>query len=148
MASPAPSDSAEQGEGDGGGHVRKWIRKKGPIALRSEVWKHFCELEGNKNTLKCDYCPKEFKYYSSTTNLIGHLKNVHHITLGKEKEDAATPSGSKDVKSQMSIQASMQKMADKDPLEKVLRHLTKSADKCRLRQVSLILSFFLGFISH
>ena len=120
MASPEPDSG-----GDGGAHVRKWIRKKGPIALRSEVWKHFCELEGDKNIIKCDNCPKEFKYYSSTTNLRAHLKNVHHISLGKETDEGtssstSSASQSKDGKAQMSIENSIKKMTDKDSLDKVV----------------------------
>lgn len=86
------SDTEEEGP--------KWIRKKGPIALRSKVWEHFKEKKGDKTTVKCDHCPKIFKFTSSTTGLKYHLQNVHHLMKdgGSEKTTETK---------QMSIQDSM-----------------------------------------
>ena len=105
--------------GDQGGR-RKWIRKTGPITFRSEIWKHYCELEGDKSIVKCDHCPKEYKYCGSTSNLTTHLRNAHHIILNKDKDSAET-SQSKSFSSGTKTQASILSYGkpEKDPLCKV-----------------------------
>ena len=85
----------------------KWIRKKGPIALRSKVWSHFKEKKDDKSKVKCDYCPKVFTFSSSTTGIRNHLLNVHRIKdLGKDMstQDVASPNPNA---GQISIQVSM-----------------------------------------
>ena len=79
----------------------KWVRKKGPIALRSKVWEHFKEKKGDKSTVRCDHCPKTLKFSSSTTGLKYHLQNVHNLM----KEDVNEKSN--EQTKQTSIQAAM-----------------------------------------
>ena len=57
----------------------RWIRKKGKIANRSDVWKHLKVDKNDDKLVKCDYCPSTFNYTSSTTNFWRHLKIVHKI---------------------------------------------------------------------
>ena len=57
----------------------RWIRKKGKIANRSDVWKHLKVDKNDDKLVKCDYCPSTFNYTSSTTNFWRHLKLVHKI---------------------------------------------------------------------
>ena len=90
------SDTEEDGDGP------KWVRKKGPIALRSKVWEHFKEKKGDKSTVKCDHCPKTLKFSSSTTGLKYHLRYVHNLM----KEDV-NEEKSKEQTKQMSIQEAM-----------------------------------------
>ena len=54
----------------------------------------FSKISGNKNLVKCDYCPNTFKYTGSTTNIWRHLKAVHKIKGWHEVPDSAqeTPS--------------------------------------------------------
>ena len=54
----------------------------------------FSKISGNKNLVKCDYCPNTFKYTGSTTNIWRHLKAVHKIKGWHELPESAqvTPS--------------------------------------------------------
>ena len=56
----------------------KWIRKKGPIALRSKIWSHVKERRDNPNLVRCDHCPRVMKYSSSTSGIAYHLK-THNL---------------------------------------------------------------------
>lgn len=44
---------------------------------KSDVWRFFDKTEENKNSAKCRLCQKFIKSCGNTTNLIGHLKNIH-----------------------------------------------------------------------
>ena len=65
----------------------EWIRRKGKIAIRSEVWKHVKVDRNDENLVKCDYCSSTFSYFSSTTNIRRHLASNHQI---KFKNDPKT----------------------------------------------------------
>ena len=105
MASSVPNERDDEDVIDVSEEEPKWIRKKGPIALRSKVWNHFKEKKDDKTMVKCDYCPKVFKFSSSTTGIRNHLLNVHRIKdLGKDTsiQDVVNPNAG-----QVSIQVSM-----------------------------------------
>ena len=104
MASPIQNDDEPQILSDTEEEGPKWVRKKGPIALRSKVWEHFKEKKGDKTTVKCDHCPKTFKFTSSTTGLKYHLQNVHNLM--KEGANTANEKTAEKTK-QLSIQESM-----------------------------------------
>ncbi|KAF2899429.1 hypothetical protein ILUMI_06747 [Ignelater luminosus] len=44
---------------------------------KSCVWKFYDKIEGASNSAKCNLCQKSIKSCGNTTNLIGHIKNVH-----------------------------------------------------------------------
>ncbi|KAF2880303.1 hypothetical protein ILUMI_25861 [Ignelater luminosus] len=44
---------------------------------KSCVWKFYDKIEGASNSAKCKLCQKSIKSCGNTTNLIGHIKNVH-----------------------------------------------------------------------
>ncbi|XP_046975191.1 E3 SUMO-protein ligase ZBED1-like [Vanessa cardui] len=44
---------------------------------KSDVWRFYDKTEENKNSAKCRLCQKFIKSCGNTTNLIGHLKNIH-----------------------------------------------------------------------
>ena len=101
MASSTQRDDEPQTLSDTEEEGPKWVRKKGPIALRSKVWEHFKEKKGDKTTVRCDHCPKTLKFTSSTTGLKYHLRNVHNLM----KEEAEEKSN--EQTKQMSIQEAM-----------------------------------------
>ena len=84
MASSVISDGTNSDE-------PKWVHKTGPIALRSGVWRHFKEKRGEKMIIKCDHCPKVYKYTGSTTALRNHLKSFHHMTDNDIDGSLSTP---------------------------------------------------------
>ena len=105
MASSIPSPNEIEIVGDTTEEGPKWIRKKGPIALRSKVWEHIKEKKGDKTTVKCDHCPKIFKYSSSTTGIKYHLESVHHINL---KDPGNEGNSSKDLRQAGALQMSIE----------------------------------------
>ncbi|XP_074115784.1 E3 SUMO-protein ligase ZBED1-like [Cotesia typhae] len=48
-----------------------------PSKKSDDVWRFFDKTEENKNSAKCRLCQKFIKSCGNTTNLIGHLKNIH-----------------------------------------------------------------------
>ena len=61
--------------------VTKWFR---PTNNRSLIWKHMKHDE-KKTVIKCDLCPKIFKFKTGgTSTQRRHLKNVHHLSLVEE----------------------------------------------------------------
>lgn len=44
---------------------------------KSGVWQFYDKPEGDSNSAKCRLCQKVIKSCGNTTNLIGHLKNIH-----------------------------------------------------------------------
>lgn len=51
-------------------------RKMAP-SKKSDVWRFYDKIEGNNNSAKCRLCQKLIKSCGNTTNLTGHLKNIH-----------------------------------------------------------------------
>ena len=100
-----------------------FIALQGPIALRSAVWNHFKEKVGDKTTVKCDHCPKIFKFSSSTTGIKNHLKSAHFMKdVGNE---ASSGQGElTNTHSQMSIKDSMLKQPPKMPYDEVKKNLS------------------------
>ena len=75
----------------------KWFR---PINNRSAIWKHMKHDE-KKTQVKCDLCPKIFKFTTGgTSTLRRHLENVHKLNV---KEEVTPKKRSKEASSQLSI---------------------------------------------
>lgn len=41
------------------------------------MWKFYNKIAGHSNSGKCSLCQKIIKSSGNTTNLIGHIKNIH-----------------------------------------------------------------------
>ena len=75
----------------------KWFR---PTNNRSAIWKYM-KYDEKKTSVKCDLCPKVFKFNTGgTSTLRRHLENVHKLNL---KEDVTPKKGSNNASSQLSI---------------------------------------------
>ncbi|CAL4159055.1 unnamed protein product [Meganyctiphanes norvegica] len=44
---------------------------------RSEVWQHFTVLSGTPKMAQCNHCLQSYRYKSSTSNFLNHLKRRH-----------------------------------------------------------------------
>ena len=113
------SGEKEKDDGGGGGGEKeksKWIRRKG----RSEIWKHLKVDSADKTCVQCDYCPSQFKFSSSTTNLMRHLKEKHHLKFNEAQSESGagepcTSSSLTSASNQQSIQRAMSKMGINAP---------------------------------
>ena len=69
------------------------------------MWEHVKEKKGDKTTIRCDHCPKIFKFSSSTTGIKYHLESVHHLNLKEPGDEGNSPKEAKSL--QMSIRDAM-----------------------------------------
>ena len=79
--------------------TKKWFR---PPTARSIVWKHM-QHDEKKTLVKCDHCPRTFKFNTGgTSTLRRHLNNVHRLNLVEDP----SPGQSQELR-QLSIEAAM-----------------------------------------
>lgn len=57
---------------------------------RSAIWEHFTR---SGDTAKCRHCTKEYKYFSSTTNLQAHMKSAHPKMCQATESPSSTGAG-------------------------------------------------------
>uniref|UniRef100_A0AAR5PTC4 BED-type domain-containing protein n=1 Tax=Dendroctonus ponderosae TaxID=77166 RepID=A0AAR5PTC4_DENPD len=58
---------------------------------KSIVWNYF-EMRQDKQSVMCNICKKQYKYYGNTTNLKEHLKRLHPAALVKKEDQSAKKS--------------------------------------------------------
>lgn len=55
-------------------HTKRW-----PLPRRVACGSFMIKWKGNGNSAKCKLCQKSIKSCGNTTNLIGHIRNVHKL---------------------------------------------------------------------
>ncbi|XP_063836825.1 uncharacterized protein LOC135085974 isoform X1 [Ostrinia nubilalis] len=93
-------------------------RKKGV------VWEHFTIKDSVKKIAKCKVCHKSFSYFSTTANLMNHLRRIHGVQKGKEDDSSSSENETENVthsKDRSKIGAVWEHFTIENPVKKIAK---------------------------